>query len=253
MIMTEVGQHNDEMQENLKSWSSKPVLQKIYRHFHQSIADCLPSHCPGFIVELGSGIPDIRAVIPECIRTDVFPNPWVDQVENAYALSFPAGSVSTLILFDVFHHLRFPGTALAEFDRVLKPGGRVIIFDPCMSVLGRLVYGLLHHEPIAIKDTIEWLAPADWSAANVDYYAAQGNASRIFLQKEIDVGAMGWRIEKIQRFSAIAYVLSGGYSKPQMYPDGMFPLLQKLDAICHQWPAIFATRLLVVLEKPPAL
>ena len=43
-----------------------------------------------------------------------------------------------LILFDVWHHLKYPGTALKEFARVLAPGGRIIVFDPAMGLIGRL-------------------------------------------------------------------------------------------------------------------
>ena len=71
----------------------------------------------GSVVELGSGIGNIKEVIPKCLCTDLFPNPWLDYVENAYALSFGSASVSNLILFDVFHHLKYPGTALQEFHR----------------------------------------------------------------------------------------------------------------------------------------
>ena len=90
-------------------------------------------------------------------------------------------AVSDLILTDVFHHLKYPGTALNEFQRVLQKGGRVIMLEPCISALGLIVYGALHAEPIAITKEIEWFAPEDWSPESVDYYAAQGNASRIFV------------------------------------------------------------------------
>jgi hypothetical protein len=50
---------------------------------------------------------------------------------------------------DVWHHLEHPANALAEFRRVLVPRGRVIILEPAMSVVGRLVYGNCHHEPWA--------------------------------------------------------------------------------------------------------
>lgn len=79
--------------------------------------------------------------MPDALATDLFPSPWIDQTENAYALSFADGSVSNLILVDVWHHLQYPGTALAEFHRVLGPGGHLIIFDPATGVLGRIVYG----------------------------------------------------------------------------------------------------------------
>ena len=55
-----------------------------------------------------------------CVRTDLFANPWIDQVENAYRLTFGDGEVSHLILFDVFHHLQHPRTALRECRRVAR-------------------------------------------------------------------------------------------------------------------------------------
>ncbi len=92
-------------------------------------------------MEIGSGIGNIKHTIPHCLRTDLFPTKDIDQVENVYQLSFSDNSVSDLILFDVFHHLRYPGSALKEFQRVLLPNGRVIIFDPFVhSMLGFIVY-----------------------------------------------------------------------------------------------------------------
>ena len=246
----DIHQHNEEIKRNLRYWHKKPVLRKVYKHFHQLIAQHIADVSKGYVVELGSGIGKIRHVIPHCIRTDLFPNPWIDQVENAYRLSFSDNSVSDLILFDVFHHLRYPGTALKEFQRVLLPGGRVIIFDPCTTgMLGLIVYGLFHHEPLRRNDTIQWFAPGDWAPDNIDYFAAQANASRIFFNKNSGNRLAEWNIMTRKRFSAVSYVLSGGFSKPQLYPEIAFPIMRVLDKICDGLPAIFATRLLVVLEK----
>ena len=173
--------HNDEIAQNIEHWNRKPSLQKAYHAFHELISKYLTDSGHGQTVELGSGIGNIKDTIPHCLRTDLFPNPWIDHVENAYKLSFSDESVSNLIMFDVFHHLRYPGTALTEAFRVCAPGGRLIIFEPCVSLLGRLVYGPLHAEPLALNEEITWQAPDSWSAEDIDYYAAQGNASRVFL------------------------------------------------------------------------
>lgn len=244
-----VTQHNDEIQENLRHWENKPVLQKIYSDFHHCIANNLAQLKDAETIELGSGIGNIKEVIPNCIKTDLFPNPWLDRIENAFAMTCADESVSDLILFDVFHHLRYPGTALQEFQRVLKPGGRVHIFDPCIGLLGRLVFGLFHHEPIAMKDPITWLAPNQWAPSNVDYYAAQGNATRVFFSNENIADLSEWRLHHKQRLSAISYVASGGYSKPQLYPNFAHRLMIGIDSITEHLPKLFATRLLVVLEK----
>ncbi|HLO15929.1 MAG TPA: class I SAM-dependent methyltransferase, partial [Anaerolineales bacterium] len=160
--------HQDLIHKNSEYWNQKPLLQKLYGDFYRLIAEKLSNLPAPKIVELGSGLGNIHAVIPDCLRTDLFPNPWIDQVENAYKLSFADESISDLILTDVFHHLKYPGTALKEFSRVLRKGGRVIMLEPSMSALGLLVYGVLHDEPIAITKDIQWNAPKGWSPENID-------------------------------------------------------------------------------------
>jgi SAM-dependent methyltransferase len=245
----EVGQHNLEIQANAEHWRRKPLLQRIYRDFYTEIASELRSDLPGETVEIGSGIGNLKTVVPEALATDIFPNPWLDRIENAYAMSFTDGSVANLILFDVWHHLEYPGTALSEFQRVLAPGGRLIIFDPAMGMLGRVVYGLFHHEPQGLKEEIRWRAPADFSPGEMTYYAAQGNAHRIFLSGEGAENLADWRIMRRSLFAGIPYVASGGFRGPQLYPEKLLPALRLVDRMASRVPAIFATRLLITLEK----
>jgi SAM-dependent methyltransferase len=238
-----------EIQQNLISWTKNPTLRKIYREFHQLLAKEM-ANIPGLkTVEIGSGIGNIKETILNCLRTDLFPNPWIDQIENAYNLSFSDESVSDLILFDVFHHLRFPGTVLKEFWRVLAPRGRVIIFDPALSLLGLIVFGCFHPEDLGVCRPIIWFAPDGRIPDEGDYYAAQGNATRIFLGRKFKERLPGWNLVETRKIAAIAYVFSGGYSKFQMYPDWFYPWMKLLDRLGSFLPSLFATRLLVVLEK----
>ncbi len=246
----DVTQHQTEILENENYWQRKPLLRTIYRAFHEEIARCLSSLESPLVVELGSGIGNIKEVIPHALRTDLFPNPWLDQTENAYALSFGNETVSDLILFDVFHHLRYPGTALKEFWRALRPGGRVLVFDPFISLLGLVVYGLLHKEPVGWGKEIEWYAPAGWDPAQADYYAAQGNAARVFFSRITPTLFKDWTVVTRKRYSAFSYVASGGYSGPQLYPDSFYPKMRALDGFLDNIPAVFATRILAVIEKP---
>jgi hypothetical protein len=241
--------HQGQIEQNYRYWNQKPILKILYGDFYRRIAAHLSNLPEGKTVELGSGLGNIHEVIPNCLRTDLFPNPWIDQIENAYRLSFADESVSNLILTDVFHHLKYPGTALREFFRVLCKSGRVIMLEPCMSALGLLVYGVLHDEPIAITKEIEWEAPQSWSPEQIDYYAAQGNASRIFIGKRFRHKLGDWQKMESQRLSAIAYAASGGFSKPQLYPTSALPIIRKLEKVLDHFPLLFATRLLVILEK----
>jgi hypothetical protein len=243
-------QHLREILLNSEHWEKKKLLQKVYNGFYELIKNNVDFSVEGNVAELGSGIGKIKEVIPTCITTDIFDNPWVDRVENAYKLNFDDKSVSNLILFDVFHHLEFPGNAFDEFHRVLNNKGRIIIFDPCMSALGLVSYGLLHHEPISISKEITVYAHNKKDVEESGYYAAQGNAYRIF-QKQKKYGEMlsKWDVINYKKYSAITYLFSGGYSKPQLYPTSMYGFMKGVDSVCNLLPILFATRMLVVLRK----
>ena len=241
--------HQDLINKNHEYWLRKPLLRLVYADFYSYIQQHLSKLPNSKIVELGSGLGNIREIIPDCIRTDLFPYPWIDQIENAYQLSFEDESISDLILTDVFHHLQYPGTALKEFDRVLRKGGHVIMLEPCLSLLGWIVYGIFHVEPIAVTKSINWFSPDDWSADEIDYYAAQGNATRIFLEKKYLSLLNNWEKVEPIRLSALAYAASGGYSTNQLYPTKMLPLLRRFEKLLDRFPILFATRLLVILEK----
>ncbi|GJQ36841.1 MAG: hypothetical protein JETCAE01_28510 [Anaerolineaceae bacterium] len=240
--------HNELIEKNHNLWKRKPLLHMVYMELYREMSGYL-SAAAGKTVELGSGMGSIHEIIPECIRTDLFPYPWIDQIENAYRLSFADNSISNLLMTDVFHHLRYPGTALTEFLRVLVPDGRVIIMEPGMGLLGRLVYGIFHVEPIAWNREITWFAPDGWHGNDPDYYAAQGNAARIFVRRRFTDRLNGWNIVEVKQIPALAYAASGGYSGPQLYPTVVYPLIKWIEKSLQPFPALFATRLMVVLEK----
>ncbi len=242
-------QHNHEIHRNREAWGSKPLLRRVYRDFHRLIASRLCGDDAGLTVELGSGIGSIKQTVPLCITTDISPHPWIERRENAYRLSFEDQSVANLILFDVWHHLEFPGTALAEFRRVLRPGGRLIVFEPAMGLLGRLIYSLAHHEPVAFRQPVHWFAPPDFSVDDPPYFAAQSRAHRLFIQGQNKEQLAGWKVRETLPLASMAYLATGGFSKPSLCPLLLHPCLRLLDAVLSRMPSLFAVRLLVVLEK----
>ena len=239
-------QHQAEIQQNLRAWDRKPLLQQIYSGFYQRILSLIDDDISGRIVEIGSGIGSLKSHLPQALATDLFPNPWLDLVCDAYEMPFEDGSLSHLVLFDVFHHLSAPNAFLREARRVLVPSGRVILFEPYISFMSRLVYDIFHHEPTA------WGKPINQTLAvprPLDYYAAQGNATRLFFRREIPDWPEGWNIFHSEAFSCFHYLLSGGYSKPAIYPAAWLPRLQRLDVRLSRWPHWFAGRCLIGLEK----
>ena len=244
-----LSQHNVEMQGNRAAWERKPQLREAYKQFYLTIASQLTTSVQGMNLELGSGMGNIKHFVPDCITSDVFPNPWLDRKENAYALNFDDGSLANLILFDVWHHLRYPGQALREFRRVLAPNGRLILFEPAVSWLGRFVYGFCHHEPLALSDAITWDAPSSFSPKDSDYYAAVSSSTRIFWWNEDSSKINGWRYLRMEPQAAFAYLATGGFSGPQFGGELLYRMLRKLDRHASRLPRLLAVRLLIVLEK----
>jgi SAM-dependent methyltransferase len=238
-------QHQAEIQQNLRAWQRKPLLQRIYAGFYDRIVALIDPSITGHIVEIGSGIGNLKAHLPRAIATDLFPNPWLDVACDGYELPFRAASLSHVVLFDVFHHLRAPNAFLREARRVLAPAGRLILFEPYISWCSGPIYGLLHHEPVAWREPIN---RAESLPRPRDYYAAQGNATRLFFRQEIPAWPEGWTVFHAEAFSCFYYLLSGGYGKPAYYPAGWLEGLRRFEVKLSRWPRVFGGRCLVGLR-----
>lgn len=246
-----IEQHDIEIQRNAAAWNKKPLLRAVYAEYYARIRTHLAPESLGPRLELGSGLGAIKNFIPDCITSDLFKNVWLDRQENAYALAWTDQSLGSLILFDVWHHLQYPGTALAEFHRVLRPGGRLILVEPATGLLGRAIYKTFHHEPIALNDPITWFAFPGFDPATQTYYAAQGNCWRMFAGGKLPLEVKGWKLVQVEQRAAIAYSASGGFSHPQLYPLALLPVVRWVDRLLDHAPNFFATRMIVVLERSP--
>jgi len=244
----DIAEHQRQIEENLRYWEAKPVLREIYRDFHRLLARYL-SAVPGETVEIGSGIGNIKEVVPECVRTDIFPNPWIDRQENIYRLGMRDGSVSNLILFDVFHHLEYPLDALDECSRVLHPGGRLLVFDHAMSFAGAVFSKLVHHERAGFLRDYKLRAASESGRQPPRYYADHANAWRIFERRFDELLRPAWEKVAVVKLPAVRWLLSGGYRGRCLVTKTTAPLVMFADRIASVVPGVFALRSLVVLEK----
>lgn len=79
------------------------------------------------VVNLGSGSSDFG---PSVINVDIFPYSSVDIVSSIDCLPFEDSSIDQIINIAVLEHVPNPIEVVAEFHRVLKPGGNLYCFVP---------------------------------------------------------------------------------------------------------------------------
>jgi ubiquinone/menaquinone biosynthesis C-methylase UbiE len=233
---------------NRKTYQNKDLIKIIYDNYYKKIKKNI-STSNKKILELGSGGGNIKKIIQNCITSDQFKNENIDRIENIYKLNFKKNSISNIILIDVFHHLQFPNLALKEIHRVLIKNGRIIMMEPAMGFIPRIIYKIFHYEPNGFNLKINWNhIPKKIPSLN-QYFAAQSMPWRAFFLKEFNLRSR-YKIKLIKPFSDFAFLLSGGYSYKAFYPKFLYSLIKLIDKILTSISIkIFSARMLIVLEK----
>ena len=241
-----LSQHLTEIALNKSAWSQKPLLRKVYGDLYTMLTEKISTTDPGVTVELGSGIGNLKDYVPTAFTSDIFRHDWIDVTCSAYDLPFRDESVTNLVLFDVFHHLEHPLAFMKEAERVLIKNGKILMVDPYVSLLSLPIYGLFHHEPVALGRMI---SKEDQKPKIENYYAAQGNATRLFFSTHKLKLHPTWVVESAEAFACFSYLLSGGFCARSFYPESFFSVIKWLDSRLSKWPKIFAGRCLVQIVK----
>lgn len=234
---------------NRKIYQNKVLIKIIYNNYYKNIKKNIYIADKKKILELGSGGGNIKKVIKECITSDQFKNKNIDRIENIYKINFKKKSISNIILIDVFHHRQFPSLALQEIHRVLIKNGRVIMVEPAMGFIPRIVYKIFHYEPNGFNLKIKWNNIPKKIPSSNQYFAAQSMPWRAFFLRELNLKSK-YKIKFIKPFSDFAFLLSGGYSYKAFYPKFLHSFIKLIDKILTSISIkIFSARMLIVLEK----
>lgn len=237
--------YRQELENQARTWERKPALRALYAHWFALIGARLAS--PGPSVELGCGCGALGRHLGGVIRTDNVATPWCDMVADGKRLPFRSGSVGNVLFLDVIHHIAAPLDVLAECQRVLRPGGRVVLLEPAISAFGRFVYGVLHHEGVNMAYDVERPAPEDALFAN-------GGIPTLLFGRSPDA----WRraapeLHLVERLSLTgpSYLLTGGFSYPGVLPTFAVAPLQRMEdrLVRGRLQSLLALRMLVVLER----
>ena len=234
---------------NRELYKKKELLNIIYNNYFNQIKQNLYQSKNSAILEIGSS-GFIKEVIPQCITSNLEKrDDMVDVEENIYDLNQKDNSLSNIIMVDIFHHLEFPKLALNNMHRALEKGGRVVMIEPAMGIIPRIIYKLFHHEPNGFNFLIKWDQIPKELPGKTSYFAAQSLTWRAFVKKELDLEDK-FKMKKIHCFSDFAYLGSGGFSYKSFYPKKFYNSIKVLDKIFTKvGTKVFSSRMLVVLEK----
>jgi SAM-dependent methyltransferase len=248
LAASDAGETLEILREQRRAWERRPLVRRLYNGWFAEIESRLAA-VPGPTIELGAGCGALKDYMPTVVATDVVETPWVDRVVDAQRLPFDDQSVANLVMVDVLHHVARPAPALQEAQRVLAPGGRVIMLEPYCSPVSLLVYRFLHHETADTHADPE--RPFPQSGPNpMDANIAL--PTLLFWRRDEVLRAWtpGLRLVERQRLAWLVYPLSGGFSKPPVLPDAVArPALAIERVLAPLLAPLAAFRCLIVLER----
>lgn len=240
-------------EEHRRAWHCNRALRTCYRDWYGLIRANLPSAALGPWVEIGSGPGLGKAFIPEMLLTDIVQAPWHDRQVLAESLPFPPATVGALVLFDVLHHVAVPPVFFAEAERVLRPGGRIVLIEPYVSPLSYVVYNRFHEEP-AILSVDPLAAPSVASDGAKDPFTSNQAVPTLLFARD---GARRFArmfpslvVTRVRRFAGLAYPVTGGFGRRPFLPFPLWRVLYSLERLLPEVAfRLFGFRMLVVIEK----
>ena len=230
-----------------KRWKRKPVLRAIYGALYKKIEDVA---LVGDTLEIGGGIGNLHILGGQVIKSDIQYCVGIDVVADAQQLPFNSKVFSNIVMFDVLHHLQCPLLFFAEAQRVLKPGGRVIMMEPGITPISKLLYKMGHDEPVEMEWDMNDPCKVDVSK---DPYDSNQAIPTILFKRDPQLflsAVKGFKINSSDWLSLFAYPLSGGFKSWSLLPFKWVNAILKIEEKLLPFLGnLMAFRLMVVLEK----
>ncbi len=189
-------------------WDRKPVLRVVYDDLFRRIADACG---PGTTLEIGGGSGNLAERLPDVVASDIQYAPWLNLVADAQRLPFADCALGNIVMLDVLHHLEYPLSFFAEAERVLRPGGRIVMVEPAITPGSTLFYRFVHQEPVDMSQD-----PLATGAVRPDRDPYQSNQAIPTLlatrhRDRFHTALPRLQVAEVRWFSFAIYPLSGGF------------------------------------------
>jgi len=223
------------------------VVRIIYDDFYDRIRRFAR---PGLTIEIGGGIGNFKSRLVNVVSTDVQFAPWLDCVADAHQLPFADGTAANIVMVDVVHHIEFPSRFFREAERIMRPGGRLIMVEPAITWGSTFFYRFMHQEPVDMS--ADPLADGIPDPRRNPYDSNQAIPTLIATREKERFLRLfpNFRISHVDYFSLVAYPLSGGFKPWSLIPVRLVkPVLtveHLIEPVLGRW---FAFRMLLVIDK----
>jgi SAM-dependent methyltransferase len=207
-------------------------------------------------LELGSGIAASKDFI-KCrnfATSDFLDSNWLD-FKNVDALDtgFPDDRFDFIIVSNTIHHLAFPKKFFYEVQRILKPGGKLIIQDIQTSFLMRVLLRLTKHE--GYNEKINVFSEQIPCNSLYDPWSANCSIPKLLFKSKdkFEIELPNWEIIHRKNVEFLSFANSGGVIAKTNYIKLGKLLLVMQDGIdkflCWVLPDIFSLQMQIVLMK----
>jgi SAM-dependent methyltransferase len=238
--------------EHQKVWRKKPTLRAVYADYHRQLAAACP---PGPLLDIGGGSAHFKSYRADTTSLDILPFPGIDVVADAHDMPFEDNRFSGIVMLDVLHHLQRPLVFLREAARVLKPGGRLAMIEPGMSVISLAFYRRFHQEPVVMD--ADPFAEHQAQSGDDPWDSNQAIPTLMFARSEglekLKELVPELALISVKWLSLVAYPLSGGFKSWSAWPSALVgPTLAVERVMLPVLGPLAAFRLFVILEKRAA-
>lgn len=203
---------------------SDPFLYAHYLGTYQKLLGLVPPG-RGAVIEIGSGVGLIDLLDQKVLKMDLEYSPLQNLTGDACNLPFADNSLKCLILKDSFHHIPDIKAFLKESLRSLRPGGRIVVFDPYWGPLAQFVYRHLHPEPF--DDSVE-----DWDFPASGPWSSNQALLHLVLNRDKQLFTLEFPNFTVEEFGACvgpSYLLSGGLYGRTLIPSRLLIRLREWE------------------------
>lgn len=228
----------------------KRMLREVFAEFHHDFQrlDKLYFSAAGARIELGAGISPMRNSYSDVLATDVVAGPNADKVLNAEEMDLPDNSVRVLFAQNSFHHFPHPDRFFDEVERVVAPGGGVVLLEPYFGPAANFLFRRMFRTETFDKDSASWDAEVSGPMTG----ANQALSYLVFFRDRAAFEKKHPTLKIVHHelcSNYLKYLLSGGLNFKQLLPDWMSPLVGFIQFALlpiRRWTALHH---IVVLQK----